>query len=136
MTRSISWILKFTNELPNDEERIACMQANPILQTVFKFSMDPKVEWLLPEGNPPYTPAEETNLDSAFYREMRKLYLFVKGGNDDLHQIKRETIFINMLQTIKPEDAILLLQIKDKNLPYENITPTLVEKAYPGIFNG
>lgn len=134
--KSISWILNFTNELPNDEERIKCLQSNDSgpMRLVLQFALDPNVEILLPEGDPPYTPNEEPNANKRLFQETRKLYLFVKGGNNNLTQLKRESMFLNILEFIDAEDAKLLLAAKDKKLPYKHITAKLVRKAYPGIF--
>lgn len=134
--RSIAWILDFTDKLPNDEERIKCLQANDTvpMRTIIKFALDPNIEWLLPEGDPPYTVNEDDKYsEGVLYSEVRKLYLFIKGGNDNLKPIRREQLFINLLQIVDPKDAVLLLAAKDKKLPYKNITEKLIRKAYPGL---
>lgn len=131
---TISGILSFTNDLPNDEERVKCLRANPILANVLRFSMDPNIKWLLPEGDPPYKPCEDANTEKRFMGEVRKLYLFVEGGNPNLKPLRRETIFVEMLESIHPDDAKLLLQMKDQKLPYKKITTKLVREAYPGLF--
>jgi hypothetical protein len=137
--KSISWILKFTsNSLPDDEERIKCLQqnGNEAIRTVLKLVFDPNVEWLLPEGEPPYTPCEFPHQENMLYMEARRLYLFVKGGNDNLKTVRRERMYVDMLESIEPTDAKLLLAMKDKKLPkgYENITAKLVKKAFPDLF--
>lgn len=137
MTRkSISWILEFTSKLPNDEERIKCLQANDntAIRTVLKFALDPKAVWLLPEGAPPYTPCEYPNQENMLYAESRRLYLFLEGGNPNLKPIRREQMFIDLLQSIDVNDAKMLLAAKEKTLPWKEITPKLVQKAFPGIF--
>ena len=134
--KSIAWILDFTNKLPNDEERVKCLQANDTvpMRTVLAYALDPNIKWLLPEGDPPYIPNEDTKYsESVLYSEIRKLYLFVEGGNPDLKPLRREQIFIDLLQIIDPKDAILLLAAKDKKLPFENLTYELIKKAYPGL---
>lgn len=136
MRKPIYWILNFTDNLPNDEERIKCLQANGVeaVKIILKYAFDPRIKWLLPEGAPPYTPSENSNMDSMLYSEARKFYLFVEGGNDNLNQIKRERIFIDILENIHPEDAKLVLNVKDKKLPYKNIGKRLVKKAFPELF--
>ena len=133
--KSISWILDFTNKLPNDEERIKCMQANVnVLAPILRYKFDPKIEWLLPPGEPPYKKNTEKYNEDAFYREIRRLYLFIKGGNDNLKAMRREVLFIDMLEALPEDDAQLLIAMKDRKLPYKNITPKLVLKAFPGLF--
>lgn len=134
--KAISWILDFTSKLPNDEEKIKCLQANGVAHIfdILRFAYDPKIKWLLPKGSPPYTPNEGKNLEARLYSEIRKLYLFIEGGNDNLHQIKRETLFISMLENVHPEDAKLLLAIKEKKLPYKGLNSDLILKAFPGLY--
>jgi hypothetical protein len=43
-------------------------------------------------------------------------------------------MFVELLQSITPEDAKLLTSIKDKKLPYNGLTAKTVLKAYPGLF--
>ena len=134
--KSIAWILEFTSKLPNDEEKIKCLQANDndAIRTILQYCFHPSAKWLLPEGAPPYKPCEYPNVENMLYAEIRKLYLFLEGGNDNLTQIKREKMFIDLLESITPEDAKLLVSIKDKKLPFEGLTPEIIKKAYPGIF--
>lgn len=134
--RSISWILEFTAKLPNEQEKINCLRANdhPAILTVLKYCYDPAIEWLLPEGEPPYSPKNEENSDNLLYNEAKKLYLYVKGGNDDLKQVRREFLFIDLLQSVSPSDAVLLVAIKDKKLPYDGLDAKIVKKAFPDLW--
>ena len=68
------------------------------------------------------------------YTEARRLYLFIEGGNPNLTQLKRESMFVDLLQSINPEDAKLLISIKDKKLPYKGLSSKTVLKAFPGLF--
>lgn len=133
--KSIAWILKFTSELPNDEEKIKCLQANErVVKEILRYAFDPSVKFLLPEGAPPYKPSPEKYNEDAFYHEVRKLYLFIEGGNNDLKPARREFLFLDVLQAIHPDDAELLIAVKDKKLPWEGITSKLVLKAFPGLY--
>jgi hypothetical protein len=134
--KSIAWILKFTAGLPNEEEKIKCLQANGIepIKTILQFCFDPRIKWLLPEGDAPYTPSDLSSQESNLYAEARKLYLFVQGGNNNLVPLKREALFINLLQSVSRDDAELLISIKDKKLPFEGLTAEIVQKAFPGLF--
>ena len=69
------------------------------------------------------------------YSVVRKLYLFIEGGNPNLTKMKREQLFINLLESIDKDDAELLVSIKDKKMPYKLITRKFVEKVYPGLIN-
>lgn len=136
MRKPISWILDFTSKLPNEEEQVKCLRANDnsAIRTVLRFCFDPNIKWLLPEGEVPYKPCEYSNVDNMLYSEARRLYLFVEGGNMNLTTLKRESMFIDLLQSINPQDARLIESIKDKKLPYKGLTVKTVLKAYPDLF--
>jgi len=67
-------------------------------------------------------------------KEWTKLYNFVKGGNDQLNSLRRETMFIQILEGLHPLDAEILCLIKDKKL-YDKykITRENVCQSYPEI---
>jgi hypothetical protein len=133
--KSIAWILEFASKLP-EEEQIKCLQANDSepIRIILQYCFHPGAKWLLPEGAPPYTPFEFPNVENMLYAEARKIYLFLEGGNDNLNPLKREKMFIDILESITPEDAKLLISIKEKKLPFEGLSPETIKKAYPGIF--
>ena len=135
MRLSISEILKRANELGTLQERKAFLLQNdsPAIHTILKCVYDPNVKFLLPKGKAPYKPTEFDRQESRLYAEMRKMYLFVEGGNPNLSQLKREQIFIELLESVDPQDAELLVLVKDKKLPYKNINRNLIEKTYPGL---
>ncbi len=70
-------------------------------------------------------------------REWTKLYNFIKGGNDSLSSLRRETMFIQILEGLHPLDAEILCLMKDKKL-YDKykITKENVIEAYPDIVWG
>ena len=113
----------------------------------FKMTMiwnfDESVVSMLPEGSVPYQPVEsdvQANREkglpqrSTIRNSARQFYRFVKGGDDQLNKIKRESIFINILETLPPPEAEILVLVKDKALNTKyNITKELVAEAYPEI---
>lgn len=71
---------------------------------------------------------------TSLRNEYDKLYNFVKNGNKTLSSIRRETMFINMLQGLHPSEAELLCLVKDKKLTDKyKITWQNVKDAYPDI---
>ena len=67
-------------------------------------------------------------------RESRHFYRFIKGGDDTLNQMRRETMFINILQGLHPLEAEILTLCKDKKLgEVYKITKEVVAEAYPDI---
>ena len=133
-----------------DSERVKASKLD-LLRThgddSFKMTMiwnfDESVISMLPEGNVPYQPVES---DVQANREMglpqrttirnsaRNFYRFIRGGDDQLNKIKREGLFINILETLPPPEADILVLVKDKALNTKyNITKELVAEAYPEI---
>jgi hypothetical protein len=71
---------------------------------------------------------------SSIRKEYHMFYNFVKGGNDDLSSLRRETMFINILQGLHPLEAEILCLVKDKKLQTKyKITLENVKEAYPDI---
>ena len=67
-------------------------------------------------------------------REWRNFYHFVKGGNDRMSAIRRETMFINVLEGLHPLEAEIVCLCKDKQLQSKyKITKEIVSEAYPDI---
>ena len=67
-------------------------------------------------------------------REYVNFYHFLKGGNDSLNNIRRETMFINILEGLHPLEAEIIVLVKDKNLEEKyKITKDIVSEAYPDI---
>ncbi len=67
-------------------------------------------------------------------KEWTKFYNFIKGGNDQLKSLRRETMFINILEGLHPLDAEILCLVKDKELESKyKITKEIVQEAYPDV---
>ena len=67
-------------------------------------------------------------------RECKNFYHFIEGGNDAMNSIRRESMFINLLQGLHPLEAELLCLVKDKDLESKyKITKDIVSQAYPDI---
>lgn len=67
-------------------------------------------------------------------REAKNFYHFVRGGNDSMNMIRRETMFINILEGLHPLEAEIVTLCKDKRLgEVYKITKDVVAEAYPDI---
>ena len=135
MRLGIFQILEKAAEQKAVADRIAILQQNagPALHTILKYAYDPNIVWDLPEGEPPYKPCPFPAQEMRLFAEIRRLYLFLKGGNPNLTKLRRETLFIELLESVHPSDAKILISIKDKKLPYKSITAKLVKEAFPGL---
>lgn len=138
-TKLISDIFKEVEKTKGRKDKIAKLQEyqnNNAFMKILEAVCDVRVIFELPEGKPPYEEPEDM-VDNAggLYQELRKMYIFTKNSKSaNIHTIKRERVFIEMLESIHPEDAKLMLGVKDKKLPYKGITSKLIEEAFPGRF--
>ena len=132
------------------------------LKAVFIWNFDESVVSLLPEGDVPYGNTEDQTVYSgtlsenlrreaaggesatgqdldgrgrtSLRREYQNLYHYVQGGNNSLTTVRREMMFINLLQGLHPKEAELLILTKDKRLQSKyKITLENVKEAYPDI---
>lgn len=133
----ISEILNEISKIKNFEERQAalatCATNKPLIQ-ILHACFHPEVKFLLPAGTPPFKKLEKSvDAQGGLYRESKKLYLFIDGLAPQLHQLRRETLFVQFLEALDPDDADLLIAVKDKQMPYKGITYDLVNKTFPGL---
>ena len=109
---------------------------NDALVSILIWNFDETVVSLMPEGDVPFTPNESPlgTDHTSLRRESKNLYHFVKGGNDTLNGIRRETMFIQMLEGLHPDEARIIILTKDKRLSEEYaVTYEQVKEAYPDI---
>ena len=110
------------------------------LRQVLIINFDESVISMLPEGEVPYTPndapigTDHTRLES----EYKGLYRFVKGGQDKLPSLKRETMFVQLLEGLSKDEAELICLAKDKKITskYKRITKAVIQEAFPQIVWG
>ena len=131
-------ILELVSEQKTDAKKVAILKEYEcdILKSLFIWNFDDSIISLLPEGKVPYKPNENPlgTDHSSLRREQRSLYNFVKGGNDALSTIRRETIFIQMLEGLHPKEADIIVAVKDRGLEdMYDISFEVVEEAYPDI---
>jgi hypothetical protein len=106
------------------------------LKAILIWNFDPTAISVMPEGPVPYKENEvPVGTDhTSLRREWKNLYHFVKGGNDRLSSMRRETMFIQLLEGLHPEEAKIICLVKDKNLETKyKITYDMVQQAYPDI---
>jgi len=104
------------------------------LRQVLKGAFDPRIEWMLPKGDVPYTAndAPVGTEHTVLHQEAKRLYLFTKGGDNTLSSTKREVIFIQMLEGLCAEEAAFLVSVVNQrvNNEYKGFTANLVKDAF------
>ena len=131
------------------------------LKALFIWNFDDTVISMLPPGEVPYSSLKDeqntsgtlstkinqqsssmrfnntVNANQGFTtlrREYTKLYNFIRGGNDQLNGLRRETMFIQILEGLHPLDAEILCLVKDKLLQTKyKLTRQTISDAYPDI---
>jgi hypothetical protein len=132
-------ILEWCSEGKTKKDRIARLHKNsgPELKQILGYTYDPGVKWLLPKGPPPYKPVSSAaDIQGQFKAELRRLYLFVEGDTEtqrNLKPIRREQLFIELLEAIHPNDALLLVAMSERKLPFKNLTREIVSQAFPNM---
>ena len=132
----MSEILDKFSKLKTKKEKVSHLQRynTPALRMVIKSSFDPKIVWDLPEGGVPYMPndAPEGTEHTMLVSEARKLFHFIKGGNNQINQMKRESMFVQMLEGLQSNEAELLIAAKDKKLHqiYKGLSENVVKEAF------
>ena len=157
-------ILELVSKQRSNAKKIEVLKTyeHDSLKAILIWNFDDSVISLLPEGDVPYAGTTEQTVYSgslsenlsreaaggesatgqdlngrartSLRREYQNLYHFVKGGNDTLTTVRREMMFINLLEGLHPKEAELLIITKDKKLAdkYKIILDN-VKEAYPEI---
>jgi hypothetical protein len=132
-SRTVYYVLGKVNELPKAERAMALATNDyPAIRAVLVHMFHPDIKFLLPEGEPPYKKSQFED-PGRLYTDYKKFYLFCDGGHNGIRQNKREQLFVSLLESVDPDEAELLIAMKEKKSPFKNITPALVKEAFPGL---
>ena len=137
MARSIPLIFEDVAAAKSFKDRKKVLldnESNP-LKELLKYAFHPDIKFVLPEGAPPYKTIgspDEWN-PTYLYPNIRKLYLFVEGGHEGLTTMRREQLFVQMLESLHPKEAEVLVQVKDKKLKYRGLPYKLVKESFSDI---
>ena len=133
--------LKEARKTKNVTQKVEALQALPEdtqqhLHGVFQLAYNPAITWLIPPGTPPYKPLDpDTDQEGRFITELKNFSYFIahngKPVQPDAQQMRREQLFIRILESIEPEDAELMLQMKDREI--KGVSKNVVSKAFPEL---
>lgn len=119
------------------DERIKVLQDNQIMPVldILRGTFDETIQWNLPDGEPPYTPNDESSPPSTLLKQHLNFKYFVKGlrESNSLNKIKREKMFIDLLESVHPRDAELVISMINKKSPHRYLTKKLVQDAFPNL---
>ena len=137
----ISEVLQKVSNAKTKAEKIKLLHEynTQTLRSILIWNFDESVKSLLPEGEVPYTPNEAPagTEHTLLEQESKRFYYFVANGNANIPQVKRETMFIQMLEGLHSSEAELMVLTKNKKLGKKyKITRACVEEAFPQIVWG
>ena len=122
-TMGMAEALKEARKTKNVTQKVEALQALPEdtkqhLHGIFQLAYNPQITWLLPPGTPPYRPLDpDTDQEGRLISEMKNFSYFIanngKPVQPDAQQMRREQLFVRILESIEPEDAELILQVKE-----------------------
>ena len=134
----VSEVLEEAGKIIKRDERIKFLQLNksPGLTDILRIQYDDTIVSVLPEGAPNYR--QDDAPKDYQYTILNKAYTqfkyFFKGPiANDMNPLKRESLFLNLLETLHIEEAELLIAAKDKKLKSKGITKKLVRDAFPNL---
>ena len=135
----LSEILRKVSNAKTKKEKVDLLRKNnsSALRQLLIINFDESIISLMPEGDVPYTPNDAPigTDHSRLEQEYRGLYRFFKGGDNRINSLKRETMFVQLLEGLHQDEAELVVLAKDGNMnnKYKRITKAMVSEAFPQI---
>lgn len=129
-------VLEQVEKAKTRAEKIEVLRANDTtpLRDYIRCVFDDRVQFNLPTGRPPYTQNVEGSVPSSWQRQNTKLKYFVKGlVGDQMNHIKREKLFIGVLESVHPVEAEVLIDMINKKSKTKGLTKKLVQEAFPNL---
>ena len=115
-----------------EKKQILLDRENFATKAILQLNYHPNVKWKIPKGAPPYTPSEN-QADASLHFEVKKLNYYSDPSPHNLPMLKREGMFVQLLERLDPADAELLLAVKDQKLSYRGLTYKLVRDTWPDL---
>jgi hypothetical protein len=136
MKLSLSEIINKATELKNKKEKIEWLSSNDSipLRTILKYTYDKdNIKFLIPQTPPPWKKNGYIGVEGMLYKETRRLRIFIEGGGyDGLNQVKRENLFISLLEDVDDNDAELLVKMIQQK-PLKGLPKSVVVEAFPDL---
>lgn len=124
------YLTQMLTEINDNPKAIENYKQEFLLKVIFAHSFLQDYKMNLPEGEPPFKPAVEPMgmTPTNMFNEARRMYVFTRA---DLTAVKRESLFISLLEGVHPDEAKVLIAVKDQKLTklYPKITHKLVSDA-------
>jgi len=135
MAKLIHEVIVEAGKKRSKAEKVECLKQNEswALKDILRGTYDDAVQWLVPEGAPPYTPNKEESTPSNLIRQNTQFkYLVDSRDARNVLKAKRENIYITSLESIHPLDAEIVINMVSKK-SIKGISKSVVQEAYPGL---
>lgn len=136
----VSELFDLIEKQPTKEGKLNLLRQynNDVVRTILRFNFDYNLKWSLPEGEPPFNKILDRPMgyhQTTLQQELRRMYIWVNTTDQNLSQLKRESLFVGMLEGLHYTEAEIICMVKDGKLEtrYPSITHELVMEAYPGL---
>ena len=135
-TLLFSEVLDLVHKAKNKNQKVKILREHnsDAFRMILKASFDPKIEWVMPEGEVPFTPNEAPagTEHTRLATEAKKLYRFIRGGDNATPQFKKEQMFLQLLEGLHISEAKLICDAKDKRLhqTYKGLSANVVREAF------
>jgi len=117
-----------------DKRQVLTDRDNFATRALLQLNYHPDVKWHLPSGAPPYTPGQVADsTPNSLHFEVKKLDYYVDPSPHDLPMLRRESMFVELLERVDPKDAKLIIAVKDRKLSYKGLSYKLVKDTWPDL---
>ena len=138
MRYNIHEVFEFVEKEKDVAARVAILQKNDskVLRDLLQMNFDPSIKMDLPEGTPPYKADKNIPVgmgESNIFVEARRLYIFMP--DKVLPKMKKEMLFIQILEGLHYLESEMLIAVKDKCLQkkYKGLSEKVVREAFPDL---
>ena len=117
-----------------EKRQVLADRDNFATRALLQLNYHPDVKWHLPPGAPPYTPGQVADsTPNSLHFEVKKLDYYVDPSPHDLPMLRRESMFVELLERVDPKDAKLIIAVKDRKLSYKGLSYKLVKDTWPDL---
>ena len=117
-----------------EKRQVLADRDNFATRALLQLNYHPDVKWHLPSGAPPYTPGQVADsTPNSLHFEVKKLDYYVDPSPHDLPMLRRESMFVELLERVDPNDAKLIIAVKDRKLSYKGLSYKLVKDTWPDL---
>lgn len=135
----VSELFDLVEKQKTKEEKMALLRENGVVvvKALLHMNYEPTVKFLLPEGEPPFKKEKDQPMgyqQTTLILELKRFYVWLQP-DINLHPIKKESLFINMLEGLHWTEAELICLVKDKQLQtkYPSLTFQFVKETFPDM---